>query len=170
MRAVTEDVVTGYRMHNKGWKSAYCVTERDAFRGTAPINLTDRLHQVLQWSTGSLEIFFSRNIAVFASGKMKLRQRIAYLNVFIYPFTSIFLTVCCFLLALSLHSAQFIVQKLNVTFLTYLFTNSMTLVLLGVLEAKWSGIELEELWRNEEFWHIGGTIYSPRAAEGDCWY
>jgi hypothetical protein len=24
----------------------YCVTKRDAFRGTAPINLTDRLHQV----------------------------------------------------------------------------------------------------------------------------
>lgn len=46
--SVTEDVVTGYRMHNRGWKSVYCVTKRDAFRGTAPINLTDRLHQVLR--------------------------------------------------------------------------------------------------------------------------
>lgn len=44
--SVTEDVLTGYRMHNRGWKSVYCVTRRDAFRGTAPINLTDRLHQV----------------------------------------------------------------------------------------------------------------------------
>ncbi len=44
--SVTEDVVTGYRMHNRGWRSIYCVTKRDAFRGTAPINLTDRLHQV----------------------------------------------------------------------------------------------------------------------------
>jgi hypothetical protein len=39
-------VVTGFRMHNRGWRSIYCVTKRDAFRGTAPINLTDRLHQV----------------------------------------------------------------------------------------------------------------------------
>lgn len=70
--SVTEDVVTGYRMHNRGWKSVYCVTQRDAFRGTAPINLTDRLHQVLRWATGSVEIFFSRNNALLASSKMKV--------------------------------------------------------------------------------------------------
>ncbi|KAL5229999.1 hypothetical protein ABZP36_028775 [Zizania latifolia] len=155
--SVTEDVVTGYRMHNRGWKSVYCVTQRDAFRGTAPINLTDRLHQVLRWATGSVEIFFSRNNALFATSRMKLLQRIAYLNVGIYPFTSIFLIVYCFLPALSLFSGQFIVQTLNVTFLTYLLIITVTLCLLAMLEIKWSGIALEEWWRNEQFWLIGGT-------------
>ncbi|KAF6148592.1 hypothetical protein GIB67_042551 [Kingdonia uniflora] len=155
--SVTEDVVTGYRMHNRGWRSIYCVTKRDAFRGTAPINLTDRLHQVLRWATGSVEIFFSRNNALFASPRMKLLQRIAYLNVGIYPFTSIFLIVYCFLPALSLFSGQFIVQSLNVAFLTYLLVISVTLCLLAILEIKWSGIALEEWWRNEQFWLIGGT-------------
>ncbi|MBA0824624.1 hypothetical protein Goarm_021279 [Gossypium armourianum] len=155
--SVTEDVVTGYRMHNRGWRSVYCVTKRDAFRGTAPINLTDRLHQVLRWATGSVEIFFSRNNALLASPRMKILQRIAYLNVGIYPFTSIFLIVYCFLPALSLFSGQFIVQTLNVTFLTYLLIITVTLCLLAVLEIKWSGIELEEWWRNEQFWLIGGT-------------
>ncbi|XWS49507.1 hypothetical protein CRYUN_Cryun12cG0009000 [Craigia yunnanensis] len=115
-------------MHNRGWRSVYCVTKRDAFRGTAPINLTDRLHQVLRWATGSVEIFFSRNNALLGCPRLKLLQRIAYLNVGIYPFTSIFLIVYCFLPALSLFS-----------------------------EIKWSGIELEEWWRNEQFWLIGGT-------------
>ncbi|KAJ4783629.1 Cellulose synthase family protein [Rhynchospora pubera] len=155
--SVTEDVVTGYRMHNRGWKSVYCVTKRDAFRGTAPINLTDRLHQVLRWATGSVEIFFSRNNALLASPRMKLLQRIAYLNVGIYPFTSIFLIVYCFLPALSLFSGQFIVQTLNVTFLTYLLIITLTLMMLAILEVKWSGINLEEWWRNEQFWLIGGT-------------
>ncbi|KAK1366351.1 cellulose synthase-like protein D3 [Heracleum sosnowskyi] len=155
--SVTEDVVTGYRMHNRGWRSIYCVTKRDAFRGTAPINLTDRLHQVLRWATGSVEIFFSRNNALLASPKMKFLQRIAYLNVGIYPFTSIFLIVYCFLPALSLFSGQFIVQTLNVTFLVYLLAITITLCLLAILEVKWSGIELEEWWRNEQFWLIGGT-------------
>ncbi|XP_010267650.1 PREDICTED: cellulose synthase-like protein D3 [Nelumbo nucifera] len=155
--SVTEDVVTGYRMHNRGWKSVYCVTKRDAFRGTAPINLTDRLHQVLRWATGSVEIFFSRNNAIFASSKMKFLQRIAYLNVGIYPFTSIFLIVYCFLPALSLFSGQFIVQSLNVTFLVYLLLITLTLCMLAILEIRWSGIELEEWWRNEQFWLIGGT-------------
>ncbi|XP_040987477.1 cellulose synthase-like protein D3 [Juglans microcarpa x Juglans regia] len=155
--SVTEDVVTGYRMHNRGWRSIYCVTKRDAFRGTAPINLTDRLHQVLRWATGSVEIFFSRNNALLAGYRMKFLQRIAYLNVGIYPFTSIFLIVYCFLPALSLFSGQFIVETLNVTFLVYLLGITLTLVILAVLEIKWSGIHLEEWWRNEQFWLIGGT-------------
>ncbi|KAF6153328.1 hypothetical protein GIB67_003518 [Kingdonia uniflora] len=155
--SVTEDVVTGYRMHNRGWHSVYCITKRDAFRGSAPINLTDRLHQVLRWATGSVEIFFSRNNAFLASKRLKLLQRLAYLNVGIYPFTSIFLIVYCFLPALSLLSGQFIVQTLNVTFLVYLLLITICLIMLAILEVKWSGIALEEWWRNEQFWLISGT-------------
>ncbi|KAJ4763287.1 hypothetical protein LUZ62_073662 [Rhynchospora pubera] len=155
--SVTEDVVTGYRMHNRGWRSIYCVTKRDAFRGSAPINLTDRLHQVLRWATGSVEIFFSRNNAFLACSRLKFLQRIAYLNVGIYPFTSFFLLVYCFLPALSLFSGYFIVQTLNVTFLLYLLTITIALIGLAVLEVKWSGVGLEEWWRNEQFWLISGT-------------
>ncbi|XP_004498091.1 cellulose synthase-like protein D4 [Cicer arietinum] len=155
--SVTEDVVTGYRMHNRGWRSVYCITKRDAFRGSAPINLTDRLHQVLRWATGSVEIFFSKNNAFLASKRLKLLQRLAYLNVGIYPFTSMFLIVYCFLPALSLLSGFFIVQTLSIAFLLYLLTMTLCLVLLAVLEVKWSGIELEQWWRNEQFWLISGT-------------
>ncbi|KAH9605587.1 hypothetical protein KSS87_004836 [Heliosperma pusillum] len=161
--SVTEDVVTGYRMHNRGWRSIYCVTKRDAFRGTAPINLTDRLHQVLRWATGSVEIFFSRNNALFASKRMKFLQRIAYINVGLYPFTSLFLLVYCFLPAVSLFSGQFIVQYLSVTFLILLLTITLTLCMLALLEIRWSGITLHDWWRNEQFWLIGGTSAHPAA-------
>ncbi|GJN06815.1 hypothetical protein PR202_ga24581 [Eleusine coracana subsp. coracana] len=155
--SVTEDLVTGYQMHSRGWKSVYCVTKRDAFRGTTPINLIDRLHQVLRWSSGSIEIFFSRNNALLASRRMKFLQKIAYLNLGIYPFISIFLIVYCFLPALSLFSGQFIVQELSLTSLTYLLAIILTTSTLAVLEIKWSGISLEEWWWNEQFWLIGGT-------------
>ncbi|XP_057964309.1 cellulose synthase-like protein D5 [Malania oleifera] len=161
--SVTEDVVTGYRMHNRGWRSVYCVTKRDAFRGTAPINLTDRLHQVLRWATGSVEIFFSQNNALFASHRMKFLQRVAYFNVGMYPFTSIFILTYCFLPAASLFSGNFIVQNLSVTFLIFLLAITITLCLLAVLEIKWSGITLHEWWRNEQFWLIGGTSAHPVA-------
>ncbi|VFQ63160.1 unnamed protein product [Cuscuta campestris] len=155
--SVTEDVVTGYRMHNRGWRSVYCITKRDAFRGSAPINLTDRLHQVLRWATGSVEIFFSRNNAFFASRRLKFLQRLAYLNVGIYPFTSICLLVYCFLPALSLISGHFIVKNLNIAFLLYLLTITICLISLALLEVKWSGVGLEEWWRNEQFWLTSGT-------------
>ncbi|KHN11971.1 Cellulose synthase-like protein D4 [Glycine soja] len=155
--SVTEDVVTGYRMHNRGWRSVYCITKRDAFRGSAPINLTDRLHQVLRWATGSVEIFFSKNNAFLASKRLKLLQRLSYLNVGIYPFTSVFLVVYCFLPALSLFSGFFIVETLSIAFLIYLLIITVCLVMLAILEVKWSGVELEQWWRNEQFWLISGT-------------
>jgi cellulose synthase-like protein len=114
--------------------------------------------QVLRWATGSVEIFFSRNNAFFASRKLMFLQRVAYLNVGIYPFTSIFLLVYCFIPALSLFSGFFIVQTLSVAFLCYLLTITITLIALGVLEVKWSGIALEDWWRNEQFWLISGTF------------
>ncbi|XP_043708545.1 cellulose synthase-like protein D4 [Telopea speciosissima] len=155
--SVTEDVVTGYRMHNRGWRSVYCITKRDAFRGSAPINLTDRLHQVLRWATGSVEIFFSRNNAFLATRKVMLLQRLSYINVGVYPFTSLFLLVYCFLPALSLFSGHFIVRTLSVTFLVYLLVTTLCLIGAAILEVKWSGIALEEWWRNEQFWLISGT-------------
>ncbi|KAI3806459.1 hypothetical protein L1987_22366 [Smallanthus sonchifolius] len=161
--SITEDVVTGYRMHNRGWRSVYCVTKRDAFRGTAPINLTDRLIQVLRWATGSVEIFFSRNNALFASPRMKFLQRIAYFNVGMYPFTSIFLLAYCVLPALSLFSGKFIVQSLNITFLILLLAITVTLSMLALLEIRWSKITLHDWWRNEQFWLIGGTSAHPVA-------
>jgi cellulose synthase-like protein len=112
---------------------------------------------VLRWATGSIEIFFSRNNVIFAGPRLMFLQRIAYLNVAIYPFTSIFLIVFCFIPALSLFSGQFIVQQLNVAFLAYLLAITVTLCILAVLEIKWSGISLDEWWRNEQFWMIGGT-------------
>ncbi|KAG8380298.1 hypothetical protein BUALT_Bualt06G0001100 [Buddleja alternifolia] len=155
--SVTEDVVTGYRMHNRGWRSIYCVTKRDSFRGSAPINLTDRLHQVLRWATGSVEIFFSRNNALMGTRKLKCLQRLAYLNVGVYPFTSLFLIVYCFLPALSLFTGHFIVANLNIAFLVLLLALSLCLVGLAILEVKWSGVSLEDWWRNEQFWLISGT-------------
>ncbi|XWS13466.1 hypothetical protein CRYUN_Cryun36dG0039600 [Craigia yunnanensis] len=121
-------------MHNRGWRSVYCITKRDAFRGTVPINLTDRLHQVLRWATGSVEIFFSRNNPLLATRRLKFLQRIAYLNVGFYPFTSLFLVTYCFLPALSLFSGQFIVQGLNIAFLFYLLIITLTLTFLSLLE------------------------------------
>nr|GMD62973.1 cellulose synthase-like protein D1 [Ipomoea batatas] len=155
--SVTEDVVTGYRMHNRGWRSVYCITKRDAFRGTAPINLTDRLHQVLRWATGSVEIFFSRNNPALASRRLKFLQRMAYFNVGVYPFTSVFLVVYCFIPAMCNFTGQFIVQTLDTQFLFYLLIITVTLMLISLLEVKWARIGLEELWRNEQFWLIGGT-------------
>ncbi|XVE72873.1 hypothetical protein DITRI_Ditri11bG0073100 [Diplodiscus trichospermus] len=70
---VTEDILTSFKMHCRGWKSVYCVPKRPTFKGLAPINLLDRLHQVLRWALGSVEIFLSRHCPFWYGygGKLK---------------------------------------------------------------------------------------------------
>ncbi|XP_037438697.1 probable mixed-linked glucan synthase 7 [Triticum dicoccoides] len=160
---VTEDVATGFCMHRRGWRSAYCATAPDAFRGTAPINLTDRLHQVLRWAAGSLEIFFSRNNALLAGARLHPLQRLAYLNTTVYPFTSIFLLLYCLLPAIPLvtRSASTSAFSVNTppsaTYIGFVAALMLTLAMVAALEVRWSGITLGEWWRNEQFWMVSAT-------------
>ena len=58
--SVVEDVMTGTRLHCRGWNSVYYNPPRPQFLGSAPINLNDVLVQYKRWSSGLLEIAFSR--------------------------------------------------------------------------------------------------------------
>lgn len=110
--SVTEDILTGFKMHCRGWRSIYCMPIRPAFKGSAPINLSDRLHQVLRWALGSVEIFLSRHCPLwygFGGGRLKWLQRLAYINTIVYPFTSLPLVAYCSIPAICLLTGKFII-------------------------------------------------------------
>jgi cellulose synthase A len=157
--SITEDIVTGMVMHTRGWRSIYCSPPRPAFKGTAPINLTDRLHQVLRWGLGSVEIFFSQHNPLWAGwGQgLKFLQRFAYVNTTVYPFTSLALTAYCVLPAVCLLLNQFIIPVLDDQAIIYFLVYFLAVFGTAILEIRWSGVALDEYWRNEQFWVIGGT-------------
>lgn len=113
--SVTEDILTGFKMHCRGWKSVYCMPKRTAFKGSAPINLSDRLHQVLRWALGSVEIFLSRHCPLWYgyAGKLKWLERLAYINTIVYPFTSIPLLAYCTVPAVCLLTGKFIIPTVS---------------------------------------------------------
>jgi cellulose synthase A len=113
--SVTEDILTGFKMHCRGWKSVYCTPSRPAFKGSAPINLSDRLHQVLRWALGSVEIFMSRHCPLWYAygGRLKWLERFAYTNTIVYPFTSIPLLVYCIIPAVCLLTGKFIIPTVS---------------------------------------------------------
>ncbi|KAL5576955.1 hypothetical protein UlMin_018654 [Ulmus minor] len=158
--SVTEDILSGFKMQCRGWRSIYCMPLRPAFKGSAPINLSDRLHQVLRWALGSVEIFFSRHCPLWygwAGGRLKLLQRLAYINTIVYPFTSIPLVAYCTIPAVCLLTGKFIIPTLsNLASLLFLGL-FFSIIATSVLELRWSGVTIEELWRNEQFWVIGGV-------------
>lgn len=119
--SVTEDILTGFKMHARGWRSIYCMPQRPAFKGSAPINLSDRLNQVLRWALGSVEILFSRHCPIWYGygGRLKFLERFAYINTTIYPLTSVPLLLYCTLPAVCLLTGKFIIpQVFRSTFLS----------------------------------------------------
>ncbi|GAA0150060.1 DNA-binding transcription factor [Lithospermum erythrorhizon] len=158
--SVTEDILTGFKMQCRGWRSIYCMPVRPAFKGSAPINLSDRLHQVLRWALGSVEIFLSRHCPLwygFGGGRLKWLQRLAYTNTIVYPFTSLPLVAYCLLPAICLLTGDFIIPTLSNIASIWFLCLFISIIATSVLELKWSGVSIEDWWRNEQFWVIGGV-------------
>ncbi|KAL3504179.1 hypothetical protein ACH5RR_034020 [Cinchona calisaya] len=157
--SVTEDILTGFKMHCHGWRSIYCVPARPAFKGSAPINLSDRLQQVLQWALGSIEIFLSRHCPLWYGygGGLKWLERMSYINATVYPLTSIPLLVYCTLPAVCLLTGKFITPELSNVASLWFLSLFICIFATGILEMRWSGVGIDEWWRNEQFWVIGGV-------------
>ncbi|XP_060171746.1 cellulose synthase A catalytic subunit 7 [UDP-forming] isoform X2 [Lycium barbarum] len=158
--SITEDILTGFKMHCRGWRSVYCMPKLAAFKGSAPINLSDRLNQVLRWALGSVEIFFSRHSPVlygYKGGKLKWLERLSYVNTTIYPFTSLPLLAYCTLPAVCLLTGKFIMPEISTFASLFFIALFLSIFITGILELRWSGVSIEEWWRNEQFWVIGGV-------------
>ncbi|XP_038694094.1 cellulose synthase A catalytic subunit 2 [UDP-forming]-like [Tripterygium wilfordii] len=157
--SVTEDILTGFKMHCHGWRSVYCIPKRPAFKGSAPINLSDRLHQVLRWALGSVEILLSRHCPIWYGygGGLKWLERFNYINSVVYPLTSIPLLVYCTLPAICLLTGKFIVPEIS-NYASLVFMGLfMSIAVTSILEMQWGGVGIDDLWRNEQFWVIGGV-------------
>ncbi|VAH02541.1 unnamed protein product [Triticum turgidum subsp. durum] len=159
----TEDVVTGFRLHRTGWRSTYCAMEPDAFRGTAPINLTERLYQILRWSGGSLEMFFSRFCPLLAGRRLHPMQRVAYINMTTYPVSTFFILMYYFYPVMWLFQGEFYIQRPFQTFTLFVVVIIATVELIGMVEIRWAGLTLLDWVRNEQFYIIGTTGVYPMA-------
>ncbi|KAG6510699.1 hypothetical protein ZIOFF_028730 [Zingiber officinale] len=157
--SVTEDILTGFKMHCHGWRSIYCVPSRTAFKGSAPLNLSDRLHQVLRWALGSVEIFLSKHCPLWYGygGGLKWLERMSYINATIYPWTSIPLLAYCTLPAVCLLTGKFITPELSNVASLWFLSLFICIFATSILEMRWSGVAIDDWWRNEQFWVIGGV-------------
>ncbi|KAI3473473.1 hypothetical protein Pfo_031005 [Paulownia fortunei] len=145
--SVTEDILTGFKMHCHGWRSIYCVPPRPAFKGSAPINLSD------------LEIFLSRHCPLWYGygGGLKCLERLSYINATIYPLTSIPLVAYCTLPAVCLLTGKFITPELSNVASMWFLSLFICIFATSILEMRWSGVGIDDWWRNEQFWVIGGV-------------
>ncbi|KAF5818449.1 putative hexosyltransferase chromatin regulator PHD family [Helianthus annuus] len=157
--SVTEDILTGFKMHCHGWRSVYCIPKRPAFKGSAPINLSDRLHQVLRWALGSVEILLSRHCPIWYGYGCGLKplERLSYINSVVYPLTSLPLVAYCTLPAVCLLTGKFIVPEISNYASIIFMLMFLSIAVTSILEIQWGGVGIDDFWRNEQFWVIGGV-------------
>lgn len=132
---------------------------RPAFKGSAPINLSDRLNQVLRWALGSVEILLSRHCPIWYgyTGRLKPLQRLAYINTIVYPLTSLPLVAYCTLPAVCLLTGKFIIPEISNFASVFFILYFISIFTTAILELRWSTVGIDEWWRNEQFWVIGGV-------------
>ncbi|XAR64312.1 Cellulose synthase (UDP-forming) [Bertholletia excelsa] len=154
-----DDILTGFKMHCHGWRSIYCIPARPAFKGSAPISLSDSLNQILQWAIGSIEIFLSKHCPLWYGygGGLKWLERLSYINATVYPLTSIPLLAYCTLPAVCFLTGKFIIPELSIVASLWFVALFMCIFATSLLEMKWSGVGIDEWWRNEQFWVIGSV-------------
>ncbi|OQU81590.1 hypothetical protein SORBI_3006G080700 [Sorghum bicolor] len=85
--SMTEDVLTGQRIHAAGWRSAILNPDPPAFLGGAPTGGPASLTQYKRWATGLLEILLSRHNPILLSAfkRLDFRQCVAYLVIDVWP-------------------------------------------------------------------------------------
>ncbi|XP_042519701.1 cellulose synthase-like protein H1 [Macadamia integrifolia] len=89
--STTEDVLTGLRIHAKGWKSIYYDPNPYGFLGCAPATGPTTLTQMKRWATGLLEILCSKNSPILATltERLQFRQCLAYIYILIWALRSL---------------------------------------------------------------------------------
>ncbi|KAK7853442.1 cellulose synthase a catalytic subunit 3 [udp-forming] [Quercus suber] len=121
--------------------------------------LKDRLNQVLRWALGSVEILLSRHCPIWYgyNGRLKWLERFAYINTTIYPITALPLLMYCTLPAVCLLTNKFIIPQISNIASIWFISLFLSIFATGILEMRWSGVGIDEWWRNEQFWVIGGV-------------
>lgn len=93
--SVAEDYFTGFNLHCKGWKSVYCDPPRPAFLGSGTTNLNDLFIQGTRWSSGLLEVTFSKFCPIiYGFHKISLLQSMCYTELATWPLY--FVPIWCF--------------------------------------------------------------------------
>ncbi|RCV22477.1 hypothetical protein SETIT_4G223900v2 [Setaria italica] len=151
---------TGFRMHARGWASAYCAPARAAFQSFAPASPSHVLAAASRRAVAAMGVLLSRHCPVWAGagGRMRLLQRLGYVTCVAYPLVSLPLTLYCALPAVCLLTGRSIfpddVSYYDAVLLILLLSSAAATV---ALELRWSRVAPRAWWRDQKLWVVTGT-------------
>ncbi|KAK7261127.1 hypothetical protein RIF29_27431 [Crotalaria pallida] len=87
----SEDVLTGLKIHVRGWRSEFCTPDPIAFMDCSPQDYLATMSQQKRWASGLLDILLSKHCPIFGTlfGKLQFRECLGYMWVTIWALRSI---------------------------------------------------------------------------------
>ncbi|PKU69698.1 Cellulose synthase-like protein E2 [Dendrobium catenatum] len=117
-----EDVMTGFSIKCRGWKSAYFSPKREPFLGLAPTTLSQALIQHKRWSEGYFQILLSKFCPfLYGFGKTKLGLQMGYSICCFWAINSIPTLIYIFIPSICLINGIFLFPSLGGKFLISYF-------------------------------------------------
>ncbi|KAF0893831.1 hypothetical protein E2562_029714 [Oryza meyeriana var. granulata] len=154
--SMTEDTLTGQRIHSAGWRSTMLETEPLPFLGCTPTGGPACLTQFKRWATGFFEILISQNNPIIATifKHLQFRQCLSYLSFYVWPVRG-FVELCYSLLApyCLLTNQSFLTKAsehgLNIPLALFLTYNTYTF-----MEYLECGLSARAWWNNHRMQRI----------------
>jgi hypothetical protein len=129
---------------------------------------------IVQWSMTTHSVALHQSTSPSASIKLyvglvghfkrvHLLQRVSYLNMTIYPVTSVFILIYALTPVVWIIPDEIYIQRPFTRYIEYLLVIIGMIHMIGWLGIKWAGITWLDYWRNEQFFMIGSTSAYPAA-------
>ncbi|RDX60477.1 Cellulose synthase-like protein B4, partial [Mucuna pruriens] len=155
--STSEDLLTGLKMHTKGWRSEVCSPDFMGFMGCSPQDILSVLGQQKRWASGFLDIILSKHCPIFGTlfGKLQFRQCLGYLWISCWALRSVpeicytSLPAYCIIT-----NSSFLPKELGQRIIITLFVlyNIST-----VLEYLKTGLSIRTWWNNQRMARITTT-------------
>ncbi|KAH9290250.1 hypothetical protein KI387_034367 [Taxus chinensis] len=154
-----EDVLTGFSIHCRGWKSVFYSPRRNAFLGCAPVTLNDTLNQNKRWATGLLEIFVSRFCPLtYGIRHTRLAENMGYSFFFLGAPSSLPLLCYGLVPALSMLSGLSVFPQISDPwFLLFVFLATSAYAYSAIELMYLGGASLRCCWNEQRVWMIRGV-------------
>ncbi|XP_047067040.1 cellulose synthase-like protein H1 [Lolium rigidum] len=154
--SMTEDMLTGQRIHAMGWKSALMDTNPPSFLGCAPTGGLASLTQYKRWATGLLEILIGRNSPILGTvfRRLQLRQCLAYMFLYVWPIRALFELCYALLGPFCLLTNQSFLPKASDEGFRIPLALFLTYNIYNLMEYKECGLSARAWWNNHRMQRI----------------
>ncbi|XP_061970026.1 cellulose synthase-like protein B4 isoform X2 [Populus nigra] len=157
--SATEDILTGLKIHARGWRSVLCTPDPRAFLGCAPRVGPISMTQQKRWATGLLEILISERNPIIATltARLQFRQCLAYLWILIWGLRSIPEICYAVLPAYCIITNSSFLPKAHEPAMYIHVALFLSYVIYSLLEYLETGLSIRAWWNNQRMARMNAT-------------